>query len=40
MALLRQKLFVYRDLWRWIDHPFEGPPHLVTDKIEQLVISW
>jgi hypothetical protein len=26
VALLRQQLFVYRDLWRWLDHPFEAPP--------------
>ncbi|MCZ2153070.1 MAG: IS4 family transposase [Bryobacterales bacterium] len=26
IALLRQQLFVYRDLWRFLDHPFEGPP--------------
>ncbi len=25
IALLRQQLFVYRDLWRFLDHPFEGP---------------
>jgi len=40
VALLRQQLFVYRDLWRWIDHPFEGPPQPVADRVEQLVISW
>jgi len=28
VALLRQQLFVYRDLWVWIDHPFP-PPELV-----------
>lgn len=28
VALLRQQLFVYRDLWRWIDTPFEAPPAL------------
>jgi hypothetical protein len=33
-------LFVYRDLWRWIDHPFEGPPQPVADKAQQLAISW
>ncbi len=27
-ALLRQQLFVYRDLARWLDEPFEGPPAL------------
>ena len=26
VALLRQQLFVYRDLWKWLDAPFEGPP--------------
>ena len=25
-ALLRQQLFVYRDLWQWIDQPFHPPP--------------
>lgn len=25
VALLRQQLFVYRDLWRWIDQPFQPP---------------
>ena len=26
VALLRQQLFVYRDLWTWIDDPFQPPP--------------
>lgn len=26
IALLRQPLFVYRDLWLFLDHPFDGPP--------------
>ncbi|HXY08600.1 MAG TPA: IS4 family transposase [Terriglobales bacterium] len=26
VALLRQQLFVYRDLWVWIDNPFQPPP--------------
>jgi len=26
VALLRQQLFVYRDLWVWIDDPFQAPP--------------
>jgi hypothetical protein len=25
VALLRQQLFVYRDLWTWIDDPFQPP---------------
>jgi len=26
VALLRLNLFTYRDLWRWLDDPFEVPP--------------
>lgn len=26
VALLRQQLFVYRDLWKWLNCPFEAPP--------------
>lgn len=26
MALLRQQIFVYRCLWRFLDHPLEPPP--------------
>jgi hypothetical protein len=25
-ALLRQQLFIFRDLWAWLDNPMEGPP--------------
>jgi IS4 transposase len=28
-ALLRQQLFVYRNLWAWLDEPFEPPPQAV-----------
>lgn len=28
VALLRQQLFVYRDLWAWLAEPFQGPPAL------------
>jgi IS4 transposase len=28
VALLRQQLFVYRDLWTWLNSPFEPPPAL------------
>src|SRR5260370_297824 len=27
-ALLRQQLFFYRDLWAWLDGPFQAPPAL------------
>ena len=35
VALLRQQLFVYRDLWTWMDHPFQAPPP-VTPAWEQM----
>ena len=38
-ALLRQQLFVYRDLFAWIDEPFQPPP-LLDPGAEQLVLSW
>ncbi len=34
-ALLRPQLFVYRDLWLWIDAPFQPPP-LLTTVAEQI----
>jgi Transposase DDE domain len=30
VALLRMNLFTHRDLWTWLDQPFEGPPTLLT----------
>jgi len=38
-ALLRQQLFVYRDLIAWIDNPFQPPP-LLDPSAEQLTLSW
>ena len=38
-ALLRQQLFVYRDLFAWIDEPFQPPP-LLDPGAEQLALSW
>jgi Domain of unknown function (DUF4372)/Transposase DDE domain len=35
VALLRQQLFVYRDLWTWLDNPFQPPPW-VNPIAEQL----
>jgi hypothetical protein len=29
VALLRMNLFTHRDLWRWLDRPFEGPPTIL-----------
>lgn len=30
VALLRMNLFVHRDLWAWINRPFEEPPAIVS----------
>jgi hypothetical protein len=38
VALLRQQLFVYRDLWIWIDDPFQAPPPLPPPAVEQLAL--
>jgi Transposase DDE domain/Domain of unknown function (DUF4372) len=37
VALLRQQLFVYRDLWTWIDDPFQ-PPLELPPAAEQLAL--
>lgn len=34
VAMLRYNLFTYRDLWKWIDSPFEIPP--IVPDVEQL----
>ena len=41
-ALLRQQLFFYRDLWAWLEDPFQAPPALAGhhDDAQQLAISW
>jgi hypothetical protein len=35
-ALLRQQLFVYRDLWEWIHQPFQPP--LLDTLAEQIAL--
>ena len=39
IALLRQQLFVYRDLWRWLESPFEPPVQLTEEDLPQLPLS-
>ena len=41
-APLRQQLFFYRDLWAWLDEPFQAPPALLGhhDDAQQLAITW
>ncbi len=34
---LRQQLFVYRDLWLWIDEPFQPPP-MLTGAAQQMLL--
>lgn len=38
VAMLRYNLFSYRDLWEWLDSPYQPPP--VDDEVEQLVFVW
>jgi hypothetical protein len=37
VAMLRYNLFTYRDLWVWIDNPFETPP--IVPDAEQLSLG-
>lgn len=39
LALLRQQLFVHRDLFQWLDNPFTGPPAPSTME-SQLTLNW
>lgn len=39
VALLRQQLFVYRDLMRWLNQPFEAPPALDASSEVQLRLA-
>ncbi len=38
VAMLRYNLFTYRDLWRWLDSPFDVPPITLGD--EQLALNF
>jgi hypothetical protein len=40
VALLRQQLFIYRDLWGWLDDPFQAPPVLAGVHDTQLEFGW
>jgi IS4 transposase len=37
IALLRQQLSVYRDLWTWLNNPYQAPPPLLA--AEQLALG-
>ena len=34
VALLRQQLFVYRDLWRWLSDPLQPPEDLPPEAVQ------
>ena len=40
-ALLRQQLFIFRDLWAWLNDPWNGPP-AARQLCEQLpmALTW
>ena len=40
VALMRQQLFVYRDLWVWLDDPFQAPPVLAGVHDAQLELEF
>jgi hypothetical protein len=40
VALLRQQLFVYRDLYVWLDDPFQAPPALAGVHDTQLALGF
>jgi hypothetical protein len=39
-ALLRQQLFIFRDLWAWLNAPWEGPPaaHALGEQLSMAVL--
>lgn len=39
VALLRHQLFVYRDLFAWLNAPFEGPPSLFDGRQVQMSLD-
>jgi IS4 transposase len=39
VALLRMNLFTHRDLWGWLDHPFDGPPTVLVTTQGELALG-
>ena len=39
VALLRMNLFTHRDLWAWLDQPFEGPPTVLLATQGELALA-
>ena len=40
VAVLRQQLFVYRDLYKWLDDPYQAPPALAGVHDGQLLLDF
>ena len=40
VALLRQQLFVYRNLFTWLDDPYQAPPALAGIHDAQLELAF
>jgi hypothetical protein len=40
VALVRQQLFVYRDLYLWLDHPYQAPPALSGLHDQQFALAF
>ena len=40
VALVRQQLLVYRDLYAWLDDPFQAPPALAGVHDGQLALEF
>lgn len=40
VALLRQQLFVYRDLWTWLHSPYQPPPLMEFIDVAQLALNF
>ena len=39
VALLRMNLFTHRDLWAWLDQPFQGPPTVLLTAQRELALA-
>ncbi len=39
VALLRMNLFTHRDLWTWLDEPFQGPPTVLIAAQSELSLG-
>jgi IS4 transposase len=39
VALLRMNLFTHRDLWAWLDQPFDGPPAVLVTTQGELALG-